>query len=60
MQMPAAVESVGVSEGQSQSQLAVTEPIPGLKLSNPGREAEVLSGILKITQHAMFMRRRRS
>ena len=54
MQMPAAVELVAVrgSEGQSQSQLAVSESTPlratalsGLQMSNPDAEEE-LSGVL--------------
>ena len=56
MQMPEAI-GVGVSEGQlSQSQFAVSESAPlraavltSLQLSNPSQEAEVLSGVLKIT-----------
>ena len=51
------VKSVGVSEGLSQWQLAVTESASlraaahsSLRLSNPGQEAEVLSGTLKITK----------
>ena len=62
MQMPVAVESIGVggSEGQSQSHLAVSENAPlraaalsGLWLSNSSRDMEeVLSGVLKITHHA--------
>ena len=56
MQMPAAGESVGDSEGQIESQLALRENTPlrpvalsGFRLSNPSRDAEeVLSGFLKI------------
>ena len=50
MQMPAAVEAVGDSEGQSESQLAVSKntqlgavALSGLPLSNPDREVEVQS-----------------
>ena len=60
MQMPVAVESVSGTEGQSQSQFAVSKSgllraaaLSGLRSSNSGRDAEeVLSGVLKITQRA--------
>ena len=63
--MPTAVESVGDSEGQSESQLAVCEnallraiALSGLQLSNPSQDVEeVLSGFLKITQRAIVKRR---
>ena len=62
--MPTAVESIGGSEGQCQSQLAVTEKVQlraatlsSLWLSNPSQDlGEVLSGVLKITQRAMVKR----
>ena len=60
MQMPVAVESVGVSEGFSQIQRAVTEGIDlqGHRLSSPDREAEeVLNWVLKITQRGMVKKR---
>ena len=52
MQMPVAVESVGDSEGQSESQFVVSENTPlgtfalsSVRLSNTDREAEkALSG----------------
>ena len=65
--MPAAVDSVGIggSEGQSQSQLAVSESAPlraaalsGLWLRGPSQdEKEEQSRVLKITQLAMVKRR---
>ena len=64
MQMPAAVESFGDSEGQSESQLAVSEnalleavALSGLWLNKVDVE-EVLSEFLKITLRAMVKRRR--
>ena len=53
MQMPMAVESMGDSKDQSQSQLAVSESTPlstaalsVLQLSNPGQDAKELSEVL--------------
>ena len=67
MQITSAVESIGGSEGQSQSQsqLAINEStslraaaLSGPWLNNPDRDAEeVLRGVVKITQRAMVNRR---
>ena len=50
--------SVDVNEGQSQTQFAVAKSARVTPLSNLGREAEVLSRVLKITQRGMVKRRR--
>ena len=68
MQMLVAVESVGDSESQSESQFAVSETAPpkgvafsGLWLNNPSQDVEeVLSGFLKITQRSIVKKSYRS
>ena len=52
--MSVAVESVGVSENRVKASL---QSLKASRLSNPGREAEVQSGVLKITQRTMVQRR---